>query len=235
MTPVLLIDDDPRIRSVIGRGLQGVGFEVQMAADGRGGLKAALTGRYPVIVLDLGLPDMDGLEVCRELRRRGCSSAVLMLTARDTLQDKITGLTDGADDYLTKPFAFDELLARLHALLRRGRSDATPEAAQSVGDLTLDRNARRLSRAGREIVLTSKEYALLDRLLRDVGSAVGRAALLRDVWNLRIDPGTKVLDVYVRYLRTKIDEPGRPSLIQTVRGYGYGVGLDESADGETEG
>lgn len=224
MTRILLIDDDPRLRSVIGRGLMAEGFEVDMAADGRSGLARALTGRYPVILLDLNLPDTDGVQVCRDLRRKGCGSGVLMLTARGALQDKVAGLGEGADDYLTKPFEFAELLARLQALLRRSRPPAAGDDDLQLADLRIDRAARRVFRGEEEIGLTSKEFALLERLAREPGRAVSRAELLRDVWNLQIDPGTKVVDVYVRYLRAKVDAPGSLSLIETVRGFGYGVG-----------
>jgi two-component system, OmpR family, response regulator len=230
MTAVLLVDDDPRLRSVIGRGLAAEGYEVQMAMDGRSGLKAGLTGKFPLILLDLTLPDIDGLEVCSTLRRRGCASGVLMLTARGALSDKITGLGEGADDYLTKPFEFEELLARMQALMRRGRPLAVENATQTLGDLHLDRAARRAFRGERDLGLTTKEFALLDRLMRSAGSVVSRADLLRDVWNLQIDPGTKVVDVYVRYLRAKVDDERGPSLIQTVRGYGYGVGLQDQGE-----
>lgn len=229
MTRVLLIDDDPRLRDVMSRGLQAEGFEVDLAPDGRTGLREALSGRYALIILDLGLPDMDGLTVCGSLRARGCTSGVLMLTARDALADRVAGLGEGADDYLIKPFAFEELLARMQALLRRGRVEPDVPALAAVGDLRLDRGARRVFKGEREISLTAREFALLDRLMQSAGSAVSRATLLRDVWSLQIDPGTKVVEVYVRYLRSKLDTPGEPSPIQTVRGYGYGVGLPAEA------
>jgi len=172
------------------------------------------------------LPMIDGLEVCRRLRREGCASLLLMLTAKDTLQDKVDGLHGGADDYLTKPFAFEELLGRMAALLRRGRYQETPQVLR-VGDLTLDEARRRVTRGRREIQLTAREFALLSYLMANAGTVVSRARLLSNVWHYRFDPGTKVVDVYVRYLRKKIDEGEEKPLIETVRGFGYRLSAGE--------
>ncbi len=234
MTRLLLVEDDIRVRSVVGRGLVDEGYDVDMAVDGRSGLKLALTGRYAAILLDVNLPDMDGYAVCRELRRKACGSGVLMLTARGALIDKVTGLAEGADDYLTKPFDFEELLARVRALVRRSIANGSTAAEQTWGALRIDRGARRAWCGAQALELTPKEYDLLDRLMHAGGSTVSRAALLRDVWNLQIDPGTKVVDVYVRYLRQKLAACGAEDLVETVRGFGYRL-VERPSPSVTEG
>jgi two-component system, OmpR family, response regulator len=228
MPRILLVEDDPRIVGFLRRGLEAEGFVVDVAENGRDGLALALANDYPLIVLDRVLPEVDGLEICRALRREGRASLILVLTAKETLQDKVDGLRGGADDYLTKPFAFDELLVRMEALLRRGRYREPPPVLR-VGDLVLDEATCRVARGEREIQLTAKEYALLRFLMANAGTVVSRARLLRDVWRYSFDPGTKVVDVYVSYLRKKIDEgEGRP-LIQTVRGFGYRLSAEEGS------
>jgi two-component system, OmpR family, response regulator len=220
---LLLVEDDPRIASFLQRGLAAEGYGVDLVRDGVEGLERATAGAYTLIVLDYMLPGLDGLEVCARLRKAGCRSLILMLTAKDGLQDKIAGLKGGADDYLTKPFAFDELLARIEALLRRG-SRADPSAAVlEVGDLKLDHGAKTVLRGGTKIELTAKEFALLAYLMENAGTVVSRAKLLSNVWGMNFDPGTKVVDVYIRYLRRKIDGDGSEPLIQTVRGFGYKI------------
>ncbi len=220
MPKLLLVEDDPRVAGFLRRGLEAEGYVVDVAGNGRDGLARARTQEYGLIILDRMLPQLDGLELCRRLRAERCESLVLMLTARDALPDKVEGLQSGADDYLTKPFAFDELLARVVALLRRGRSRPAPEVLR-VGDLTLDPASRRAIRDGREIPLTVREFALLRYLMANAGTVVSRARLLSDVWRYDFDPGTKLVDVYVRYLRQKIDAGAAKPLIHTVRGFGY--------------
>ena len=221
------MEDDPRVASFVRRGLEAEGHLVELAGDLPDGLHRATAAAHDLLVLDRRLPSGDGLDLCRALRERGVAAPVLLLTARDSLGDKVAGLRGGADDYLTKPFAFDELLARAEVLLRRGRKDdaatAAPSAVLRVGDLELDPGARRATRGGRELGLTAKEFALLEFLMREAGRAVSRTRLLANVWGYGFDPGTKVVDVYIRYLRRKVDEgePGAAALIHTVRGFGY--------------
>jgi DNA-binding response OmpR family regulator len=174
---------------------------------------------YPVVILDRMLPAPDGLEVCRTLRDEGCASLILMLTAMDRLDDKVDGLRGGADDYLTKPFAFDELLARVGAMMRRAPA-VSAKTNVTVGDLTVDRVLKRAQRGSREIPLTAREFALLDYLAAHAGQVVSRDEIIRDVWHLRHNPGTKVIEVYIRYLRRKVDTVGGPSLIETLPGLG---------------
>jgi DNA-binding response OmpR family regulator len=220
---LLLVEDDKRVASFVVRGLEAEGYVVDHAKDGREALAMARTYPYAVIVLDRMIPHVDGLQVCRALREENCATLVLMLTAKDSLQDKLDGLSGGADDYLTKPFAFDELLARIGALLRR--SPALPagaaESVLSVADLRLDLAAKRAWRDGREIPLTVREFGLLACLMRNADAVVSRSRLLSEVWNLSFDPGTKLVDVYIRYLRRKVDRDRQVPLIQTVRGFGY--------------
>lgn len=215
-----MVEDDPRIASFVKRGLEAEGHTVDLAGNGEDALAMARAVHYPLAVLDRMLPGMDGLEVCRRLRleRRDC--CVLMLTARDGLKDKIEGLKDGADDYLTKPFAFDELVVRIEALLRRASKPAA-EPVLRVADLVLDPTVKQVRRGGREMTLTAREFTLLAYLMAHAGTVVSRARLLNNVWELSFDPGTKVVDVYIRYLRQKVDGDGEKPLIKTVRGFGY--------------
>jgi DNA-binding response OmpR family regulator len=191
---------------------------VDAAADGEEALALALAEPYDAIVLDLGLPRRDGLEVLRELRSRGCATPVLVLTARDAVEDRVQGLDGGADDYLVKPFAFAELLARVRALLRRATGGSS---AIRVGDLVLDTAARSAERAGRRLELTAKEFALLEYLARHAGEVVTRTMIAEHVWNLDFDSFSNVIDVYIRYLRRKVDDPFETKLIHTRRGIGY--------------
>jgi DNA-binding response OmpR family regulator len=223
MTNVLLVEDDARIASFVRRGLEAEGYRVDLAVSGGDALALAEANRYPLVILDRMLPGPDGIGVCRALRASGSDSMILMLTAKDTLQDKLEGLNSGADDYLTKPFAFDELLARLNALLRRGRRDEGGAGVLRVGDLTLDPAGHIVTRGARRIELTAKEFALLHYLMQNAGKLVSRAKLLSNVWGYSFEPGTKVVDVYIRYLRKKIDEGETRPLIHTVRGYGYRI------------
>ena len=217
---VLVVEDDRRIASFLERGLAAEGYQVSVENDGRDGLERARQDDFELIILDRMLPYVDGLEITRLLREEKRPSMILMLTAKDSLQDKIEGLKGGADDYLTKPFAFDELLARLVALRRR-RSEVDHESQLAIGPLTLDPQSRRVSRDGEPISLTVREFDLLRYLMSNPDKVVSRQRLLNSVWEYGYDPGTKIVDVYVRYLRAKIDTEGSPSLIQTVRGVGY--------------
>ncbi len=227
MANVLLIEDDARIASFVRRGLEAEGYRGDLADNGDDALVLAQENAYPLVILDRMLPGLDGIDVCRSLRRAGSDSMILMLTAKDALQDKLDGLNSGADDYLTKPFAFDELLARMNALLRRGpyRDDVKQ---LRVGDLVLDAADHTVRRGERQIALTAKEFALLDFLMRNAGKVVSRARLLSNVWGYSFEPGTKVVDVYIRYLRQKIDEGEERPLIHTIRGFGYKL-VDEAA------
>ena len=221
MTKVLVIEDDPRIASFLKRGLEAEGYVIDVADNGEDAMAMASDFEYPLIILDRMLPQLDGLEVCRRLRHAGLASLVLMLTAKDALGDRIDGLRSGADDYLTKPFAFDELLARMEALLRRHSRLQPAREVLHVGDLTLDRASHTVTRGGREIALTAREFALLQFLMENAGTVLSRPRLLSNVWNYGFDPGTKVVDVYIRYLRRKIDAGTAEPLIRTVRGVGY--------------
>jgi two-component system OmpR family response regulator len=226
MTKVLLVEDDPRIARFVKRGLEAESYVVDVAARAGEALARCREIDYPLIILDRMLPDMDGLDVCRSLREAGHGACVLMLTAKDARQDKVDGLRVGADDYLTKPFAFDELLARMEALLRRGRYRASSVPLLQVADLTLDPATRKVARGDRQIALTVREFALLNYLMTHAGTVISRTKLLANVWDYGFDPGTKVVDVYIRYLRRKIDGDGEKPLIRTARGFGYSIGAD---------
>ena len=215
---VLVVEDEPRVRSFLRRGLVEAGLAVDAVAEGQAALELALANPYDAIVLDLMLPGKDGLEVLRELRSRRCATPVLVLTARDAVEDKVRGLDAGADDYLPKPFAFAELLARVRALLRRGSPQTS---VLSVGDLRIDLAARSAERAGRPLELTAKEFALLEYLARHAGEVVTRTMIAQHVWDIDFDTFSNVIDVYIRYLRRKVDDPFETKLIQTRRGVGY--------------
>lgn len=216
---VLLVEDDQRISHFVAKGLREKAYAVDVAADGAAALYQSAINIYDAVVLDVMLPVKDGFAVCRELRASGVKTPILMLTARDAIADKVLGLDAGADDYLTKPFAFDELLARLRALLRRS-SEIRP-AMIVIGDLEIDTAGQRVRRAGREITLTTKEYALLEYLAREKGKIVGRAEIAEHVWDESFDAFSNLIDVYVRRLRAKMDEGFATPLIHTRRGQGY--------------
>ncbi|ATU94041.1 response regulator transcription factor [Phyllobacterium zundukense] len=220
MARILLVEDDDRIVGFVKRGLEAEGYLVDLANNGEDALAMVRETPYALIILDRLLPGIDGLEVCRILQRERHENLVLMLTAKSSLQDKVDGLKGGADDYLTKPFAFDELIARIEALLRRGPG-AMSDPVLKVGDLTLDPIAKKVRRGEREIGLTAKEFRLLAYLMSHPDAVISRTRLLNNVWDLSFDPETKVVDVYIRYLRRKIDCEGEPPLIKTVRGFGY--------------
>ena len=216
---ILVIEDEAKVASFIRRGLEAEGYRVDIAPDGEVGLIRAFDHEYDLIVLDVMLPKRDGLDVLREMRKHKLHVPVLMLTARDTVADKVAGLDWGADDYLTKPFAFEELLARMRALLRRG-GPLSPSTL-SVADLELDPVSRQVTRAGTRIALTAKEFALLEFFLRHPGRVLSRALIAQHVWGVDFDTFTNVIDVYVNYLRKKIDAGFPAKLIHTVRGVGY--------------
>ena len=216
---LLVVEDERRMAHYVCRALTEEAFAVDVAHDGPGALELADTYDYDAIVLDLMLPGVDGLTVCRRLRQAGKKTPILIISARDMVEDRVRGLDAGADDYLVKPFALVELAARLRALNRRHRSTEGP--VLRVGDLELDPAARTAKRSGRLIPLTPKEYALLDYLMRRAGVVLTRAMIAEHVWDYTFDNGSNVVDVHVKHLRDKVDDPGRPSLIQAVRGVGY--------------
>ncbi len=221
---LLVVEDEIRLAESLQRGLQAEGFAVDVAHDGEAGLRLAREGGYDAVVLDVMLPRLSGYRVCQQLRAEGSTVPVLMLSAKDGEYDQADGLDLGADDYLTKPFAWVVLVARIRALLRRGGS--TRPAVLEVGDLLLDPAARRVTRGGAEVVLTPREFALLEALMRRAGEAVGKAELLAGVWGGHEFDDPNVVEVYVGYLRRKIDTPfGRRSL-ETVRGSGYRLVAD---------
>ena len=216
---LLVVEDEKKVASFIKKGLEEEGYAVDLASDGDEGLWMALEEVHDLILLDINLPGRDGLSVLEELRKKEVKTPVLLLTVRATIEDKVLGLDTGADDYLTKPFAFQELLARVRALLRR-RVEAEPPLLQ-VADLTLDPARRVVFRSNENKDLTTKEFALLDYFMRNVGRVLTRTMIAEHVWDYDFDPMTNVIDVYVNYLRNKIDAGREPKLIRTVRGVGY--------------
>ncbi len=216
----LIIEDDQTIADFVARGLRESGFAVDQAADGETGLKAALHHPYDVAIVDLMLPKREGLSVIDELRRRGRSTPVLILSARRSVDDRVRGLQAGGDDYLTKPFAFAELLARVQALVRRA-SRAPEPTTLTIGDLSLDLLTRKVTRAEVSIDLRPREFALLEYLLRNAGKVISKTMMLSHVWEYSFDPQTNIVDVLVSRLRDKIDRPFETKLLHTVRGVGY--------------
>lgn len=216
---ILLVEDDSNIAGFIQKGLREECHAVDLAQDGDDGLLMASTTPYDLIILDVMLPRLDGLTVCRRLRAAGNTAPILLLTARSTVEDRVTGLDMGADDYLTKPFAFAELLARVRALIRRKGQDQAPRLV--VADLEVDPIAHRVWRGGLEISLTNKEYALLEYLLRNPDRVLTRTAIIEHVWDIHYDGMTNIVDVHIRALRAKVDREFPTQLIHTVRGVGY--------------
>lgn len=216
---ILIVEDDTDLGEFIGKGLREERYAVDLAVDGEEGLQLAGENPYQLIILDIMLPKLDGLTVCRRLRANGNTTPILLLTARDSIQDRVSGLDTGADDYLTKPFAFVELLARVRALMRRGGPQHLTRL--KAADLELDPASRRAWRAGREVTLTNKEYALLEFFLRNKNRVLTRTAIIQHVWDLSYDPMTNIVDAHVRALRAKMDRDFSPPLITTVRGAGY--------------
>jgi two-component system OmpR family response regulator len=216
----LIIEDDQTIADFVARGLRESGFAVDQERDGEAGLDAALRQPYDVAIVDLMLPKRDGFSVIDELRRRGHSTPVLILSARRSVDDRVRGLQAGGDDYLTKPFAFAELLARVQALVRRASRVPEPTSL-AVGDLTLDLLTRKVTRAGVSIDLRPREFALLEYLMRNAGKVVSKTMILSHVWEYNFDPQTNIVDVLVSRLRDKLDRPFESKMLQTVRGVGY--------------
>ncbi len=216
---ILVVDDDLRLCSVLERGLTEEGYAVDVARDGEEGQYFAETQPYDAVILDVMMPKRDGFAVCRNLRAGGNETPILMLTAKDAVPDRVTGLDSGADDYLVKPFAFDELVARVRALTRRQAPSRS--TVLTFGDLVLDTVPRRVRRGGEEIELTSKEYAVLEYFLRNPGAVITRGMLEEHAWNNDFDSVSNLVDVYIRRLRAKIDRVGEESIIETVRGAGY--------------
>ena len=219
---VLVVEDERKVASFIRQGLEEEGHSVEVAGDGMTGLDLIMgSPGYDLIVLDVMLPRLDGFSVLKKLREGRIPAPVLLLTARDTVSDKVSGLDLGADDYLTKPFAFDEFLARVRALLRRGQAPAPP--VLRVADLTLDPATRQVRRGGKTVSLTTREYALLEYFMRNAGRVLTRPMIAEHVWGLDFDAESNIIDVYIGYLRRKIDADGLPPLLQTVRGAGYAL------------
>jgi DNA-binding response OmpR family regulator len=216
---ILLLEDEPKVSGFVERGLTAERYAVDVVADGREGLEMAETYPYELIILDLMLPTMEGKEVLQRIRRHDTCVPILVLTARDTVQDKVLLFESGADDYLTKPFAFAELLVRTKALLRRGPVNRS--SSLTVGDLELDRLTQQVKRGGKRIELTVKEYSLLEYLMQNVERVLSRNMIIEHVWDQSFDGITNIVDVYVRHLRSKVDDAHDIKLIRTVRGAGY--------------
>lgn len=227
---VLLVEDDSRIAHFVAKGLREQAYAVDVAASGEDALYQVAVNTYDVVVLDVMIPEPDGFAVCKELRQTGHRMPVLMLTARDAVEDRIEGLDCGADDYLTKPFEFRELLARLRALLRR--PNALQPLRLSVDDLVVDTGGQTVSRNGRAIPMTTKEYALVEFLARNAGRVVGRAEIAEHVWDEEFDPFSNLIEVYVNRVRRKIDPKGAKPLLHTRRGAGYVLGPDAKIEGK---
>jgi two-component system, OmpR family, copper resistance phosphate regulon response regulator CusR len=221
---ILVVEDEPEAAAVLAKGLREHAFAVDTAADGRSAVEAIAVNDYDLVILDVLLPGLSGLEVCREVRRSGAAVPILMLTARGEPDQRVEGLDVGADDYLPKPYHFPELLARIRALLRRG--PALASSVLTVEDLTLDTRARRVERAGRTVSLTAKEYALLEYLVRRQGEVVGRSDIAEHVWDDSFDPISNLIEVYIQRLRRKIDDGSPVKLIHTRRGAGYTLTAD---------
>lgn len=217
---VLLVEDDATIAEFVARGLREAGFAVDHTADGDAGLTAALHSSYDVAIIDLMLPKRDGLSVIDELRRRSVATPVLILSARRSVDDRVRGLQAGGDDYLTKPFAFAELLARVQALVRRATRVPEPTTL-TIADVTLDLLSRRVTRGGKPLDLRPREFALLEYLMRSAGRVVSKTMILSHVWEYTFDPQTNIVDVLVSRLREKLDKPFEKKLLHTVRGVGY--------------
>lgn len=225
---ILLVEDEPKVSGIIHKGLTEEHFQVDAASTGARGLELVDASSYDLLILDVMLPDTDGFEVCRAVRAAGHSVPILMLSARSLVEDRVRGLNTGADDYLTKPFDYAELSARVRALLRRNRDGALTTLV--VGDLTLDPVTRLVKRGERRIELTVKEFALLEYLMRNAGHVVTRPMIAEQVWDFTWDRLTNVIDVFINHLRKKIELPGEPRLVHAVRGAGYVIREPQTAD-----
>jgi len=223
---ILVVEDEKRIADFLSRGLESAGYAVDVAAEGSRAMDLLHATEYDMVVLDLGLPDMDGLTVLKKIRNRKASPPVLILSARDSVDDRVKGLEGGADDYLVKPFAFVELLARVRVLLRRGQP--LPERLE-VGDLALDCIRRKVTRSGDNIELAPKEFSILEYLMRNQGRPLSRTMIVEHVWDMDYDGLTNIVDVYIRHLRSKIDDKWQEKMIQTVRGIGYMIETPDPA------
>ncbi|MHB1324652.1 MAG: response regulator transcription factor [Thermoleophilia bacterium] len=225
---VLIVEDEPKICAYIKRGLEEQGYAVDTASDGREALELAQRTPFDLMVLDIMLPEVDGITVCEKLRQKEVRTPILMLTARDTVEDRVSGLDAGADDYLIKPFALTELLARLRALCRR--DNAAPKSPiLAVADLTLDTRSHQVSRSGKPVELTAKEFAVIECLMREAGFVLSRQTIADHVWNCSVFNDSNIIDVYIRNLRRKIDAGHELKLIHTVRGIGYRLSVEDSA------
>ncbi|WP_019867091.1 response regulator transcription factor [Methylovulum miyakonense] len=219
---ILLVEDDGRIVDFVQRGLKAEGYSVEVANNGLDAIALGTEGQFQAIILDLGLPDINGREVCERLRHTGVDTPILMLTARDAIQDKVAGLRSGADDYMTKPFSFEELLARIEALMRRSGGELKQESKElQIADLALNLETHEVRRGGVLIDLTPKEFTLLECFMRMPGKVLSRTRILEQVWGYSSDPLTNVVDVYIRQLRRKIDDGHDLKLLKTIRGFGY--------------
>ena len=218
---ILIIEDEEQLINIMKRRLKEEGYAVDLAMDGKEGLNFAEAVNYDCIVLDIMLPEIDGFYILKRLRARKVITPILVLTAKDTVLDKVTGLDSGADDYITKPFSFEELLARIRALLRRKVNKK--ESTQSISDLTLDPITREVHRGGNLIELTSKEYGILEYLLRNSGKILTKSQIAEHVWNYDFEYNSNIVEVYIRYLRRKLDDDFKNKLIHTVRGAGYTI------------
>ena len=218
---VLLIEDEPALTSVIVRGLTDAGMEVSVAADGNTGLEMALAHDFDLLILDIMLPGMNGIQVCKEVRKHNESVAILMLTALSSTENVVTGLNSGADDYLAKPFKFAELEARIRTLVRRSKAGSTPKNNFTIAGLEVDLVSKTVKRNGKALSLTATEYRLLEYFIKHQSMVLSRIQILENVWNIDFNMGTNVVDVYVNYLRKKIEGSDAPKLIHTVFGMGY--------------
>ena len=226
---LLIVEDDAEIAEFLAAGLTAEGYEVTVRSDGSNLLAHVRDGVFAVVILDRMLPDAEGAELCRQLRAEGEDIMVLMLTAKDALDDKLSGFRAGADDYMTKPFAFEELLARIEVLLRRGGNGPTVREEMVVADLRVDTVLKTAQRGGCELNLTATEFALLGYFMKNANRVVSREEILRAVWDYDFDPHTNIVEVYIAYLRKKLDRAGPAGAIKTVRGFGYTLNVDDSA------
>ncbi|MDP3791686.1 MAG: response regulator transcription factor [Candidatus Omnitrophota bacterium] len=216
---ILIVEDEKKIASLIRRGLKEEGYASDIAQDGVEGEFLATTNQYDVIILDVMLPKLDGVGLCKSLRTRKITTPIIMVTAKDSVDDKVRGLDSGADDYLTKPFAFEELLARVRSLLRKHDNQAS--STLKFNGLEMNLISHKVTRDGKQVELTAKEYALLEYLMRNAGSVITRTMISEHVWDINFDTDTNVIDVYINYLRRKIDDGFKKNLIHTIRGRGY--------------